>query len=230
MPQSNLLWDPPPQEQRLAEQDIHVWVAGLDQSPERISAFKDILAPDELNRAARFHFERDRNRFIAGRGVLRQILSSYLEIRPSQLDFQYGPRGKPMLKATSARPPPHFNLGHSEDLILIAVTRPCPVGVDVEWIRPIPELKTISTQYFSTSEAAEIMALPEGEQLRAFYQLWTRKEAYLKASGEGLSGSTSGNEATATWTLVELAPAPNFVAAVAASAAGLTVSCWQWPA
>ena len=230
MPQSNLLWDPPPHEHRLGDQDIHVWAAGLDQSPERISAFKEILASDELARAARFHFERDRNRFIAGRGILREILSSYLEIRPSQLEFEYSPRGKPMLKAASARLPLHFNLGHSEDLILIAVTKPCPVGIDVEWIRPIPELETIARQYFSTGEAADVMAAPKAERLRAFYQQWTHKEACLKASGDGLSGSTPGNETTATWTLVELAPAKDFVAAVATPAVDLTVSCWQWPA
>ena len=228
MPQSNLLWPPPPHQQRLEEQDIHVWAAGLDQSLERISVFRGTLAADELERAARFHFERDHNRFIAGRGLLREILGSYLEIHPSQLDFQYSPRGKPMLKAASALPPLHFNVGHSEDLILIALTTSCPVGIDLERVRPIPELENIARQYFSTREATDLMALPKDRQLRAFYQLWTRKEACLKATGEGLSSSMREIEATASWTLVELAPAANFVAAIAAPIVDPSVSCWVW--
>ena len=224
-----MLWIPSPHDQRLGEQDIHVWAARLDQLPERIFAFKETLAPDELDRAARFHFERDRNRFIAGRGILREILGWRLEIRPSQLHFDYSQRGKPMLKDSSERPPLHFNLGHSGDLILIAVTRRCSVGIDIEWVRPIPKLENIALRYFSTREVADLTAMPKDQQLRTFYRLWTRKEASLKATGEGLFGSTRENEATASWTLVELTPAPDFVAAVAAPAAGLTVSCWQWP-
>ncbi|HTV43472.1 MAG TPA: 4'-phosphopantetheinyl transferase superfamily protein [Candidatus Sulfotelmatobacter sp.] len=214
--------------------DIHVWAAGLDPSPERVSAFKETLAPDELERAARFHFEIDRNRFIAGRGILREILGSYLGIRPERLQFDYSPHGKPTLKASSTRPPLHFNLGHSVDLILIAVTRACPLGIDVEWVRPIPDLENIATRYFSTREAAELMALPEERRPRAFYQLWTRKEACLKASGEGLSGLAGlqipdHSKLTDSRTLVEFTPARDFIGAIAAPAGGLTVSCWSWP-
>lgn len=229
MPDSTLIWVSPPEKQRSGAQDIHVWAAGLDQPLEHISAFKVTLAPDEMERAARFHFERDRNRFIAGRGILREILGSYLETGPSQLCFEYSPRGKPRLKTIDERPHLHFNAAHSEDLILIAVTQLYPVGIDVERVRPISELENIATQYFSAGEAADLMALPKDEQVRSFYRLWTRKEACLKATGEGLSGSTRENESTAHWTLVELTPARDFVGAVAAPAGGLTVSCWKWP-
>jgi 4'-phosphopantetheinyl transferase len=248
MSRPKLLWPLPPHEWKSGKQDIHVWAADLDRLLERISSLKETLSPDEQHRAARFHFERDRNRFIAGRSILREILSSYLEIHPPQVHLQYGPRGKPISTDLSGRHLLHFNLGHSEDLILIAVTRACAVGIDVERVRPIPEFENIIIQYFSAREAGEFMALPKDQQLHAFYQLWTRKEACLKATGEGLSDSaeavdvsflarepaqvraTPGNSPTPPgWTLVGLTPASEYVAALATQAAGLTLSCWQWP-
>jgi len=247
MPFPDLLWPAPPALWPLNETHVHIWAAGLDESLERISSLEKTLSPDEQERAARFHFERDRRRFIAGRGILRKILSSYREISPSPLHFCYSSRGKPYLGEEEGRPPFHFNVAHSEDLILIAVTRACVLGIDVERVRPIPERESIVMQYFSSREAAALTALPKQQRLRAFYQLWTCKEACLKATGGGLSDLTDGLEVSfppgkpaqirafsgtlqtaATWTLVELRPAPGYVAALAAPTTGLSLSSWQW--
>lgn len=243
-----LLWDSPPRERKLGARDVHVWAAGLDQSPGRLSSLKQTLSPDEQCRAGRFHFERDRHRFIAGRGILREILGSYTDIHPAQLRFDYCPRGKPILADSSELRRLHFNLGHSEDLMVLAVTRACIVGVDIERIREIPEMERIVVQYFSAGEAAQFMASPKDRKLRAFYRLWTRKEAILKASDEGISGLAKdldfpfpppqsaqvrampeNSAINANWTWVELTAAPGYVAALAAPVADVTCSCWRWP-
>jgi 4'-phosphopantetheinyl transferase len=183
----------------------------------------------------RFHFERDRSRFIAGRGLLREVLSSYLKIEPARLQFAYGPSEKPILKIFPRHRTLHFNLAHSNDLILI------------EKIRPIPDPENLARHFSSPSELLKLMTLPREKRLPAFFNLWTRKEAYIKATGNGLSdvikevevsffpgeparlAAISGNtQVAADWTLVELNPAAGFKAAFAASTKSLQLSCWQW--
>jgi 4'-phosphopantetheinyl transferase len=248
IPKLELLWLDPPAKWKLTAPDIHIWASNLYEATAHISTFERLLSPEELDRASRFYFERDRRRFIAGRGILREILSSYLEMSPSQLHFSYGLHGKPYLGEGEGSAPLQFNVTHSEDLIVIAVTNACSLGIDVERVRPIPEFEYIAGNFFSTRETAELTALPNEQQQRAFYQIWTRKEACLKAIGGGLSDLTRQMEVTfqpgypaeiraipdtqkiaAAWTLVELRPAPEYVATLAAPATGLNLSRWQWP-
>lgn len=243
-----LRWGFPPDLWQLNGADVHVWAASLDKSAERISSLEQTLSPDEQDRAMRFHFEGDRNRFIAGRGTLRAILSSYLEIEPARLHFVYNSRGKPALTGLPGRCALHFNLAHSNDLILIALTRVCAVGIDVEWVHSIRDAENIASHFFSPREVVELTALPEQQRALAFLSLWTRTEACLKATGVGLSDAIeqievsflpgeparvlaiSGNrQAAACWTLVDLTPASEFKAAVAAAAENLRFFCWQWP-
>jgi 4'-phosphopantetheinyl transferase len=240
MLQENMLWLLAPSDRKLAGDNVHVWAASLALSLESICSYDKTLSPDERKRAVRFHFERDRNRFIAGRGILREILGGYLGLPPSQLRFDYGQQGKPVLANLPAQRPLHFNVAHSDDLILIAAARTCLVGIDVELVRPVPEFQDIVGKNFSTQAAAKIMATPRERQLAAFYQLWTRNEACLKATGEGLSDAKWTGEPsqrrpvqeniqmTEAWTVVELNPAQGYAAALAATAAGLTISCWRW--
>jgi 4'-phosphopantetheinyl transferase len=236
----NLLPEP------LTDASVHVWVANLDASAAKLYSLKQTLSADEHARAERFLSERDQNRFITGRGLLRTLLGSYLDRPPEQLEFAYSPRGKPALANASGQHELHFNLAHSHGLILIAVTRACPLGVDVEQVRPINEAEGIAKRFFTPGEIAKLKALPEAQRLAAFFNLWTRKEAYLKATGEGLEMlnqievscapgdparvlAISGNTATAqSWMLAELAPAPGFVGALAAPATGLELSCRPW--
>jgi 4'-phosphopantetheinyl transferase len=243
-----LLWSLPSEPCQLGGADVHVWASSLDKPLEGLPSLELTLSPDERERAGRFHFELDRNRFIAGRGMLRAILSSYLEIEPAQLSFAYSPRGKPALTGLTGDRALHFNLAHSGGLILIAVTRVCALGIDVERIGPASDAEDIAREFFSPREAEELRALPMDRRTVAFFNLWTRKEAWLKATGEGLSDTLreieisllpgepprvlaiSGNpQAAADWTLVALAPAPDFAGAIAAEAKGLRFCCWQWP-
>lgn len=243
-----LLWSRPPNHWRLNVGDVHIWASCLNRPVEQISSFKKTLSPDESARAERFHFDRDRSRFIAGRGILREILSSYLEMSPSQLRFVYSLRGKPGLANCPAFPELYFNVTHSNDLILIGVTQACTMGLDVEERRSLNDADDIAAHFFSAREAAAFKALPkEGREL-AFFKLWTRKEACLKAAGLGLQEVMDGFEVSflegepakvlaasdnlpkaASWTLEELYPAQGFVAAVAMPTKGLFFHCWQWP-
>lgn len=240
-------WGLPPDQWPLGERDVHVWAASGDVSGERICFLQRTLSPDELERAERFHFDRDRNLFIASRGMLREVLGSYWQTSPAQLAFTYNPQGKPSLNSFVPFPL-HFNVTHSAGLILIAVTRVCPIGIDVEPARAMNDSEKIAREFFSAREVSELNSLPEEQRAAAFFNLWTRKEACLKATGDGLSErisemeisflpgqpaqvrAISGNaQAAAKWTLEELTPAAGFAAAIAAPARDLKLSCWRWP-
>ena len=145
--------------------------------------FSQLLAPDETARAARFHFDHLQRRFILSRGALRILLGHYLDIAANRIEFRYGSRGKPSLAAPAGI---HFNASHSGDVALFAFTLHCEIGVDVEEMRPISDMREIASRFFCAEESTELMALPADERERAFFLCWTRKEAYLKAVGEGL--------------------------------------------
>jgi 4'-phosphopantetheinyl transferase len=139
-----------------------------------------MLSSDELHRAGRYRFALHRDRFIAGRGFLREVLGLYLGSRPETLTFRTGPFGKPELEGL------HFNVAHAEDRILIAVAAE-PVGVDIERVRPMPEVGSLAEQVFSSDEFAAWQEFPPGRRHDAFFWLWTRKEALLKGIGLGIS-------------------------------------------
>jgi 4'-phosphopantetheinyl transferase len=248
IPAPHLRWDLPPDDRRLSGADVHVWAASLDVPIEKVSSYKQTLSADEQNRATQFRFDHHRNRFIAGRGILRAILSSYVEVPPIKLQLDYTPLGKPSLAGFPKDCTFQFNLAHSSNLMLIAITRGCSVGVDVEWVQSAAEIENVARHFFSSEETRRLMALPKEERILAFYKIFVRKEAYLKATGTGLSDmirqievsfspheptrilSISGDtQAAACWTLMELAPASGFTGAVAAEAKNLRFLLWQWP-
>lgn len=211
-------------------------------------AFARILSRDERARAARFRFDRDRDRFIAGRGLLRTILANYVNGSPSRLKFDYGPNGKPALSQSDGSDGIHFNLAHCDDLLLVAVTAAWDIGIDVERIRPFADADGIAARFFTQRECEGLKTLADAQKLPAFFRLWTRKEAWLKATGDGISNSLGQvevsflegelprlinvpgpNEASNNWTLRELVPAPGFVGALAAPAKDMRLNCWHWP-
>jgi len=163
---------------------LHIWAFGLDLGPGRLEALRSWLSSDERRRAARFRFSRDRDRFVAARGQLREILARYLGTAPDAVTFAYGPQGKPRLAAHEAL---GFNLSHSEGQALLAVTRDREVGIDLERIRPDVDCERIAVDFFSTAEAAALMAMPVAARPGAFFACWTRKEAFIKAMGGGLA-------------------------------------------
>lgn len=176
-------------DQVLPNDEIHLWYAWLDQPAGRVQQLAQTLSPDEETRAARFHFERDRRRFIVARGLLRTILSRYLNTAPVHLQFHYGPHGKPSLDewAASLLGNLQFNLAHSGEIGLYALVWDYAIGVDVEHIRFIPDLDQIIERFFSRPERTTLRILPPEQRHETFFNGWTRKEAYLKALGDGLA-------------------------------------------
>ncbi len=167
----------------LADGELHIWRATLDVGGEQANRLSQILSDDERARAGRFHFERDRVRYIAGRAQLRMLLADYLDAAPAELVFRYGDNQKPSL----AVPGPQFNLSHSGALALYAVTAHVEVGIDVELHDPEFAGQRIPERFFSPDEVHALRALPAQQQARGFLELWTRKEAFIKARGDGLS-------------------------------------------
>ncbi len=193
--------------------------------------FESLLAADELDRAGRFRFGHQRESFVIARGALRCLLGLYLDILPKDIHFLYGAKGKPALEADAHI---EFNMTHSGSLAAVAITAGCQVGIDLEQICPLPDLQQVAAGFFNSAEASEIMSLPASERERAFFSCWTRKEAYIKAVGDGLSSPLDdfrvtvlpntpprlihlGNRADGieSWTLHDLCLAPDYAAALA---------------
>jgi 4'-phosphopantetheinyl transferase len=214
----------------LAGRSIHVWPVLTTAPNAVVTRLESILAADELNRAGRFRFAHLRHSFILARGALRILLGAYLDRPPSAIQFQYGSKVKPSL-ATAF---PRFNASHSGDLAVFAFTANCEIGVDVDQIRPVPDMQDIANRFFCTEEAAELTSLPPDQQEQAFFLCWTRKEAYIKAIGDGLSAPLDNfhvtmqpgqparfihveHDANAAndWKLYDLQLAPNYSAALA---------------
>jgi 4'-phosphopantetheinyl transferase len=210
-----------------------VWWARLDRLPPVLLAGP--LSADERERAGRFRFDRDRRRFVAARGLLRLVLGRTLGLDPAGLRFAYGPRGKPSL---ADGPGLGFNVSHSGGLALLAFAWDRELGVDVEEEREVKEAADIARRYFSHRESEELLRLPEGERKAAFFRCWTRKEAFIKATGDGLSRALDAFDVTlrpgeparllrvegepgakSRFWIEDLRPAPGFAGALAVDGA-----------
>jgi 4'-phosphopantetheinyl transferase len=243
----NCFWEPPPANANLLQHDVHIWCAWLDQAIANVEWLAQTLSTDERMRAERFRFEQDRQRFIIGRGLLRTVLGYYLGVEPGQLHFCYGRYGKPALAEMFGTSALRFSLAHAHGLALYTVSRERELGVDLEHFRRVAETEQIVDRYFSEREKAVFRGLAADKKQEAFFTYWTCKEAYLKASGEGLTRplsqidvslvpgeparlmSIDGDVKEASrWTLQELRPAPGFVAALAVEGQGWRLSCWNW--
>jgi 4'-phosphopantetheinyl transferase len=179
-------WSLPPPTLELSCHNVHVWLTKLNSLTTQVQQMAQCLSEKELIRAGRFHFKQDRVRFIACRAVLRMILGRYLHIEPNRVQFSYGPYGKPCLKETVGDDMLQFNLGHSNDIALYAFTRCREIGVDIEYLRALPDADQFAARFFAADEIATLNALPASQRRQAFFNCWTRKEAYVKAIGKGL--------------------------------------------
>lgn len=168
--------------------EVRVHHAALD-APLDLDALRAHLAPDEQARAARFRFDRDRRRFVVARGRLRVLLARHLETSPADIAFSYGAHGKPALVGSTWL---RFNVSHSHELALFALARDREVGVDVEHVRTDIRHDDLARRYFSAREQAALRGLPDPERLDGFFRTWTFKEAFLKATGQGVSRPLGG--------------------------------------
>jgi 4'-phosphopantetheinyl transferase len=243
---SSQSWSPPPKEPVLGTRDVHVWRVSLEQSPAIVEHLRQLLSADEQARGDRFHFDTDRRHFIVARGCLRIILSRYLKIAPAAIQFSYAAYGKPQLSTAIAEVELKFNLAHSGGLALYGLTLAGEIGVDLEHIRPEFTGDDIARRFFSATELAGLDRLPVKARHEAFFNCWTRKEAFIKAKGVGLSmpldqfdvtlapaepaallrTSWDKNEA-ARWSLQAIEVGDGFAAAVAVEAHDWQLSCWQ---
>ena len=166
--------------------EIHVWHAALDRDEKTLAQLESSLSPEEKTRADRFHFVNDRNRFIAARGQLRELLGKYHQQAPASLEFSYGKHGKPFLSGENASSGLSFNLSHSASLAVYAIAKGRNLGIDVEHVRPESAGEDIARRFFSAREVSDLQSLPAEARVEGFFHCWTRKEAYLKATGMGL--------------------------------------------
>jgi 4'-phosphopantetheinyl transferase len=215
----------------LRKSDVHIWTLPTGALDSVAAKLESVLVADERDRAARFRFDHLRQSFVIAHGALRCLLARYLKLDPASIRFNYGSKGKPALASATLI---QFNMTHSGSLAAVALTLGCQIGVDIERIRPLSEIKQIAGRFFCPEEASEIMSVPPSERERAFFCCWTRKEAYVKAIGDGLSAPLdqfrvtllpgqparfvhlgNNNDDAEDWTLHDLTLAPNYAAALA---------------
>lgn len=228
----------------LQEHEVHVWRAGLQQPQIIFDKLYAVLSGDERSRAERFRCAKIRCRFIVARGVLREILSRYLQVPAEELRFGYERHGKPRLLGKQSL---SFNLSHAEDMALYAVTPTAEIGVDVEYLQRAVTVEKIAKRFFSTQESSALLVLPESQRAGAFFNCWTRKEAFLKAIGEGLShplhrfdvslapdepaallATRPDPQAADKWGMFALNPGVDYVGALAVADRHAHVQCWHW--
>ena len=237
----------PPQ---LRPGEVHVWRFKLEPETEtELEAYRRLLNEEETRRTDRFYFQRDRQKFAVGRAILRTILSLYLNQAPQTLQFEYGPQGKPFL-APGCQPGPdrlEFNLSHSYDLALLALTLNRPVGVDLEFVKEDRNVSTLTGQVFTVEERLAFIKIPAALQKEAFYNAWTRKEAYLKACGSGFSFGLDQLEVSFDpsetarilrikgeaelangWSVAAIQPGPEYKAAVVVEGGPPALTLWDW--
>lgn len=243
-------WETPSAQLSLPLNEVHVWRVSLQQTAVPLSALEALLSPAEQQRAHRFHFERDQRRYIVSQGGLRILVGRYLKIGPRQIEFSQGARGKPALAASSLTPDApgelRFNLSHSYEVALYAFAWNRDLGIDVEHIRPVADTDQIVRRFFAPQEQAVFFALPDDQRLGAFFQCWTRKEAFIKALGEGLyypldqfvvafapgeparlRDITGHPEEIKRWSMQALTPAPDYAAALVVDGQDWHLRCWH---
>ncbi len=248
MAQERERWLDPPEKVDLEPGDLHVWRVWLDQQPvSYLTRLREILSKDEQERADRFHFPIHRERYIVARGTLRHILGRYLNRPPETVSFSYGDQGKPALANNNAPVPLEFNVAHSEQIALLGFIWGRQVGVDVEYVRSMKDMAQMAKRFFSAEENQIWQSVPAEHQDQAFFNCWTRKEAYIKVIGEGLSHplnrfvvtlkpgepgrlvTVDGSlELAQQWQMQALHPTSGYAAAVVVEGGWNRLRCWYY--
>lgn len=238
-------WSQPPESVSPQTGEVHVRRVDLEQPEQVVKQFGATLEQHELSRADRFHFEKDRRAFVVGRGFLRHVIGRYLQTKPEALRFSYGAYGKPALNGEHKNSSLRFNMSHSRGVGLVAVTESRELGVDVEYIRADFASEEIARRFFSPREVDAFNALPQDQQVAAFFRCWSRKEAYIKALGRGLSQPLDGFDVTlgpgepaallrtdeddaSRWSLSDIDAGNDYAAALVVEGHVSKIRCWQW--
>ncbi len=238
-------WLAPPLDLELGPDEAHVWLTSLDVPAHRLSSLRALLNAEELARADRFLQPHHRCHSAVARGGLRSLLGRYLQVAPQSVVFQFNAHGKPSLAGAHEHSGLRFNLSHSHGLALIAFARGRDLGVDIEKVRPERPAEPIAERFFAPAEAARLRSLPSAQQPEGFFECWTRKEAYIKARGKGLSlpldsfevafgpgvrpailGASDEPDAVARWALFDLQPSAGFAGALVVERPPCILRCW----
>jgi 4'-phosphopantetheinyl transferase len=244
----NREWRLPPTYPTLSGNEVHIWYVCLNQFDNYVDQMAQILSDIELKRAERFHFLQHRNQFITAHGLLRKLLADYMNIESDRITFEYSRNGKPYLSEKFSKEKIRFNLSHSNNYALFAISVEREIGVDIEQICEFADMDKIAEQVFSTKEIAILRSLPDSEKKRVFFIFWTRKEAYIKAIGKGISSALDtidissypfnaavsidageNSEDKNHWTIQDLLPLPGFAAAFAVEGDEVVHHCWHFP-
>jgi len=244
MKKLNNAWQDAPSRTVLSSADVHLWAVNLDFNDTASSLIRQPLSDDEIARAQKFRFERDRKAFAITRRALRSIIARYLPFAPEKIQFSYQSNGKPEIAILQNRIGLNFNVSHSEDLAMIGVSLGRRLGVDVERYRAM-EFLEIAGRYFSDCEYRQLAMLPRDELQKAFFAYWTRKEALLKAFGEGIgtllrqvsvtaphfeAPEPIGSDATGPlrWSLIDIVVHDDYAAALAFERGPIDVQQWKF--
>jgi 4'-phosphopantetheinyl transferase len=246
MPPTPANWPEGPASPTLLPGEIHVWQASISGGTEARERLAPHLSTAELERESRFRFDRDATRYAIARGLLRVLLARYCEAPPAELQILESSHGRPGLAAGTAPPGFDFNLSHSRNLAVFAFSHDARVGVDIEWITPLSDMQNLVALNFSQRERESWHSLDVGDRERAFFDCWTRKEAFVKAIGEGLSHPLDSFDVTLgpseapvlqrmaaapdeqdRWSLRALDPEPGYASALAVKAAALELRCFS---
>jgi len=244
-----LAWTSPVGPLILTTNQVDLWRIRLLEGVDVVHRSSGLLSQDEIQRANCFHFERDKRRFIVARAAMRQILGEYLRIAPQDIVFSYGANGKPELLAALNEPRVSFNLSHSGELGLVAVGHSVRLGIDIEMVNPTFATAEVAGRFFSTTEVNTLRTISTKNQVEAFFRCWTRKEAYTKALGDGLSvpmhsfevafaagvqpallRSGSGSEEASRWSMYDIDVGAEYKAALVAEGSVHHLRRWQWKA
>jgi 4'-phosphopantetheinyl transferase len=240
-------WISPPKSLSLEIDQVHVWRIGLDVEEQNPTKFSNILSEDEANRAEKFHFEVDRIRYAVMRATVRIILGNYLRVAPVNLEIAHSLYGKPYLTNTNIEKDLQFNISHAGNLGLIAVAIDRHIGVDLELVRDESSIESVAKRFFTPEEAEHLLSLPAPLQPEAFFTCWTRKEAFVKARGEGLSIPLDQFEVSfypidtpkllnvkndpgesGRWSMFHLDPGMGYVGALVVEGNDPDVMGWDW--
>lgn len=227
--------------------EIHVWSASSEASKSQLEFLLPLLSPDEVTRATKFYFQKDFERFITARGILRVILSYYVDIEPGNIRLNYNSYGKPAVLADSNQLRINFSLSHSERLILYAITCERKIGVDLEYVRVNVDYLKTAKYFLSKREYMEFCSLSAEQWPESLLNCWTRKEAYIKAVGKGFSICSNSFDVSfaphqvarlikaheqesepCKWTIVNLYPGKNYVGALVAETGDWDLTYYRW--
>ena len=227
----------------LTASEVHIWQVGLDMPDARWQALMSLLSDDELAKAERFHFAKHRRRHTVSHAALRILLGQYIACPPRSCDFSYNAHGKPRLAGEDHRI--KFNLSHTKEIMLVALVLDSEVGIDIESVTRNVDYMGVGQRWFSALESHTLQSLPEHERGDAFFRAWCRKEAYIKARGEGMSHPLQrfsvaldkqqprlvehldDSRETRRWTFIDINVAENYRATAVVETASWQVDCYR---